>query len=202
MLALVACCLWIVPELSLCLVLPKLPDLLLSQSLWNDIWMNTLRSSCINNIRASIWLGGLESISIGSFNHDTLGKVRRHYSSTTRADVNWLLFFLLVYDVQKVFAHSQLFLCNCILGRSALHVINELLKIAIVVHGLAHLNRFGVLPVLLLWILLVDYWQNLIYPRVIRWLNHHHCALFDTSVSLVMIFQENSIMSVWRAILL
>lgn len=55
---------------------------------------------------------------------------------------------------------------------------------------------------LLLWILLVDYWQHLFDPRVVRWLDNHHSALFDTSVSLVMIFQENSVVSVWRAILL
>jgi hypothetical protein len=69
-----------------------------------------------------------------------------------------LLFFLLIFNFQKVFANSQLFLCNCILSRSTLNVINEFLKIAIVIHGLTHLNRFRVLPMLLLWILLVDYW--------------------------------------------
>ena len=155
---LVTGCLWVVPELRLCLVLPKLPDFMLSQSFWYNIWMNSLRSSCINYIWASVWLCGLKSISIGSFNHNTLCQVWWHDCASTRAYINWLLFFLLIYNVQKVFANSQLFLCYCILSRSTLNVINEFLKIAIVIHGLTHLNRFGVLPMLLLWILLVDYW--------------------------------------------
>jgi len=75
------------------------------------------------------------------------------------------------------------------------------LKVAVVVHCLAHLDWFCVLPMLLR-ILLVDVWKHLFYPWVICWLNYHHCTLFDTSMPLMMILQINSIVTVLWPILL
>lgn len=54
---------------------------------------------------------------------------------------------------------------------------------------------------MLLRILLVDIWKHLFYSRVICWLNDHHCSVFNTSMSLMMILQIYSIMTVLWPIL-
>jgi hypothetical protein len=54
---------------------------------------------------------------------------------------------------------------------------------------------------MLLRILLVYIWKHLFYPWVICWLNDHHCTVFNTSMSLMMILQIYSIVTVLWPIL-
>lgn len=183
---LVTCSLRIISKLCLRLILPKLSDFLLSKGFRNNVWMNSMWGCCIYYVRTSIRLSCLEAVSICSFNHDILSETVWHYSSSPRAYVHWLLLLLLINNVQEIFANGQLFLGDSVLCWSALNVIDKLLKIAIIIHGWTHLDRFGILTMLL--ILLINVWKHIFNSWVISGLNNHHLGFFDTSMPLVMIF--------------
>lgn len=166
-------------ELCLCLILPEFPNLLLSQSLWNDVWVQyTVRILIINNISPRVIISALGSDTEPS----TTIRCLYHYIYVLRQ------LALISLDVIRAALLLLIDHWHLVIWAIALHIVQELLKVWVVIHGGTHLNRFRVLSMLLSAAVASHLRKHLLNSGVVSGLDHHTSlvVLVDTSVTDVL----------------
>lgn len=166
-------------ELCLCLILPEFSNLLLSQCFWNDVWVqNTVRILIINNVSPRIIISALGSDSEPSTTIWSL----YHYIYVLRQ--------LALISLNVIRAALLLLIdhWHLVVWAIALHIVQKLLKVWVVIHSGTHLNRFRVLSMLLSADVGSHLREHLLDSGIISWLDHHTSlvVLVDTSVADVL----------------